>query len=237
LEDRPRYQRGPCFERFPFPDATDAQKQRIRELGEALDAHRKRQQAAHGKLTITDMYNVLEKLRKGEALNDHDRMIHEQGLVSVLRQIHDDLDAAVADAYGWPGDLADEQILARLVALNHERAEEERRGIVRWLRPEFQNPAGAKAVQGELGIKTVKPVAKAGEKKSAARAAKLAWPKAPAEQAQALRAALAARGAPASATELAKAFKSAPAQAVRELLDALRALGQIRQLDDQRYAA
>ena len=33
---------------------------------------------------------------------------------------------------------------ARLVALNHERAEEERRGIVRWLRPEFQNPSGVK---------------------------------------------------------------------------------------------
>ncbi len=46
----------------------------------------------------------------------------------MLRQIHDDLDAAVAEAYGWPVDLADEEILARLVALNHERAEEERRG-------------------------------------------------------------------------------------------------------------
>jgi len=29
----------------------------------------------------------------------------------VLKQIHDDLDAAVAEAYGWPGDLTDEQIL------------------------------------------------------------------------------------------------------------------------------
>ena len=42
--------------------------------------------------------------------------IHEQGLVSVLRQIHDELDTAVADAYGWPVDLTDEQILERLVA-------------------------------------------------------------------------------------------------------------------------
>jgi hypothetical protein len=60
----------------------------------------------------------------------------------VLKQIHDELDAAVAEAYGWPADLADEQILERLVALNHERAEEEKRGIIRWLRPEFQNPQG-----------------------------------------------------------------------------------------------
>ena len=52
---------------------------------------------------------------------------------------------AVFDAYGWPHDLSDEEILARLVALNAERAEEERRGIVRWLRPEFQNPSGTAA--------------------------------------------------------------------------------------------
>ena len=32
------------------------------------------------------------------------------------------LDAAVFDAYGWPHDLTDEEILARLLALNLERA-------------------------------------------------------------------------------------------------------------------
>jgi very-short-patch-repair endonuclease len=47
------------------------------------------------------MYNVLEKLRSGEPLTEKERIIHEHGLVSVLRQIHDDLDAAVLDAYGW----------------------------------------------------------------------------------------------------------------------------------------
>ena len=47
------------------------------------------------------MYNVLDKLRSGEALSAKERVIHEQGLVSVLRQIHDELDAAVLDAYGW----------------------------------------------------------------------------------------------------------------------------------------
>ena len=35
---------------------------------EELDAHRKRQQAAHPALTLTGMYNVLEKLHSGEAL-------------------------------------------------------------------------------------------------------------------------------------------------------------------------
>ncbi|TAL84233.1 MAG: hypothetical protein EPN74_11755 [Rhodanobacter sp.] len=35
----------------------------------------------------------------------------------------------------------DETILERLVALNAERAAKEARGVVRWLRPEFQYPA------------------------------------------------------------------------------------------------
>ena len=38
---------------------------------------------------------------------------------------HKKLDAAVATAYGWPADLADEQILECLLALNLERAAEE----------------------------------------------------------------------------------------------------------------
>jgi len=83
------------------------------------------------------MYNVLAKLKAGEPLTDKERVIHEQGLVSVLKQIHDELDAAVFDAYGWPHDLTDEEILTRLVDLNHERAEEEKRGLIRWLRPDF----------------------------------------------------------------------------------------------------
>jgi hypothetical protein len=38
---------------------------------------------------------------------------------------HKKLDAAVAAAYGWPVDLADEHILEKLLALNLERASEE----------------------------------------------------------------------------------------------------------------
>ncbi|MCX6864794.1 MAG: hypothetical protein NTV46_01005 [Verrucomicrobia bacterium] len=36
----------------------------------------------------------------------------------------------------------EQQLLCRLVALNHERAAEEKRGIIRWLRPDYQNPVG-----------------------------------------------------------------------------------------------
>lgn len=39
-----------------------------------------------------------------------------------LALAHEKLDAAVAEAYGWPADLSEEEILARLLALNLERA-------------------------------------------------------------------------------------------------------------------
>jgi hypothetical protein len=172
-------------------------KQRIRALGERLDSHRKRQQELHPGLTLTGIYNVLEKLRSGEPLTAKEKIIHDQGLVTVLRQIHDELDEAVLEAYGWsdlrsrdipvankeaphscgagesPADAPcealspsaplspsrqecrdsllppagrerfEEEVLTRLVALNHERAAEEKRGLIRWLRPEYQNPTSA----------------------------------------------------------------------------------------------
>jgi hypothetical protein len=39
-----------------------------------------------------------------------------------LSEAHRRLDAAVFAAYGWPADLSDDEILARLLALNLERA-------------------------------------------------------------------------------------------------------------------
>jgi hypothetical protein len=226
----PTYNHSVSFDSFPFPACSESQKQKIRELGEALDAHRKRQQAAHPGLTVTDMYNVLEKLRKGEALSAKEKTIHEQGLVSVLKQIHDDLDAAVAEAYGWPVNLSDEQILQRLVALNHERAEEEKRGVIRWLRPEFQNPSGAKTVQESLNLPAAKKPAKTKEKKQT-------WPKTLPEQARLVRAALTASAKPVSAEELAKLFKSARVDKITELLETLTSLGQARQPERGRFVA
>jgi hypothetical protein len=51
----------------------------------------------------------------------------------------------VADAFGWAddwrnGDLPPSEMVARLVALNHARAAEEKAGTVRWLRPDYQIP-------------------------------------------------------------------------------------------------
>lgn len=47
---------------------------------------------------LKDMYNVLAKLRSGEPLSAKEKATKEQGLVSVLRQPHYDLDAFVAEA-------------------------------------------------------------------------------------------------------------------------------------------
>ncbi|HEY5914152.1 MAG TPA: DNA methyltransferase, partial [Verrucomicrobiae bacterium] len=102
LEDRPTYVKSESFDKFPFPTCDSATQNRIRKIAEALDAHRKRVQAQHPDLTLTGMYNVLEKLRANEPLTDKEQRIHDQGLVSVLRQLHDDLDTAVFVAYGWP---------------------------------------------------------------------------------------------------------------------------------------
>ncbi|WP_428828316.1 class I SAM-dependent DNA methyltransferase [Azonexus sp. IMCC34842] len=151
LEDRPVYNKSRCFDPFPFPAASPEQQARIAALAEQLDAHRKRQQAAHPELTLTGMYNVLGKLRSGEALTAKDKAIHEMGLVAVLRQLHDELDAAVLAAYGW-SDLAPDDsaaLLERLVALNTERAREEAGGLIRWLRPDFQHPGAAAPPAGQ----------------------------------------------------------------------------------------
>jgi hypothetical protein len=227
----PVYVKTACFEKFPFPAATDAQPARIRAIAERLDSHRKRQQAQHPKLTLTDMYNVLEKLRAGEPLSARDKTVHEQGLVSVLRQLHDELDAAMFDAYGWPVTLTDEEILERLVALNAARAAEEAQGLVRWLRPEYQAPTQYSIRNTQQALIQETPE----EAQPAARPLQ-PWPCRMAEQAQAVRGALARQAGPASAAQVAAAFAAAPADRVAELLETLVTLGQARQTVEGRFA-
>ncbi|MDF2620610.1 MAG: hypothetical protein K0S00_3269 [Xanthobacteraceae bacterium] len=134
----PRYSKSRVFDPFPFPDASEPLKVDIRAVAEELDAFRKARQVEHPRLTLTQMYNVLEKLRVGAPLDEDDERIRDEGLVLVLKELHDRLDARVLDAYGWPHNLSDEDIIARLVALNKQRAKEEARGLIRWLRPDYQ---------------------------------------------------------------------------------------------------
>ncbi len=116
-----RWKPAIVFDPFPFPVASEPEKERIRSIAEQIDAHLKDRQNNYTSLTLTGIYNVLSKLPYSEPLTDEEKTIHEQGLVSVLKQLHDDLDAAVFDAYGWPRDLSDDDILRRLVDLNRER--------------------------------------------------------------------------------------------------------------------
>lgn len=225
----PRYTSTTTFAPFPFPTCDEPTKAGIRKLGEGLDSHRKRQQELHPDLTVTDMYNVLEKLRADEPLNDRDRVVHEAGLISVLKQIHDELDAAVFEAYGWPVTLTDEEILSRLVQANAVRGEEERTGLIRWLRPEYQKPS--EGVAAAFGTDTGAPVP------AAKKAAKLIWPKTIPEQARAVRQALASHVGAVTSKQLAKTFARPNLDRVEELLQTLVSLGQARETEAGHFVA
>jgi len=221
LEDRPRYNKSRCFDPFPFPVATPEQQARIRDLAEKLDAHRKARLTQYPDLTMTGLYNVLDALRAGRELTANEKVIHDAGLVTVLRTLHDELDAAVFAAYGWPVDLPDEEILSRLVALNVERAQEEKQGAVRWLRPDYQSAPKTERPQEQVALDLAQtPVSRKGRK--------AAWPAGLLAQTQAVRAALdALRNAQAAVTPetVAARFTRAPRARVQEILQALQTLG------------
>ncbi|MCH8478705.1 MAG: hypothetical protein LAT56_12280 [Wenzhouxiangella sp.] len=250
----PRYNKTRCFETFPFPRSSEATTSRITSLAEQIDAHRKRQQEQHPGLTMTGMYNVLEKLRREELLTAKDKETHEPGLVSVLRELHDDLDRAVFAAYGWD-DLADklvgrpgattpwpekpeeqqeaeEELLQRLVDLNQQRAAEEAQGKVRWLRPEYQAPDEA-PIQSELAAGSRDSAPNEKTKKPTNQQTKLSWPKTLQEQVRAVREQLLI--APMDATALAEQYKRKPEKSVTQVLEALTELGMVRQSDEGTY--
>jgi type II restriction/modification system DNA methylase subunit YeeA len=110
----PTYNNTTCFETFPFPyppgqeDQADPKVQAV--AGAARELVRLRDEWLNPpglpaselkQYTLTNLYN-----RRPDWLD----------------QAHKRLDAAVLDAYGWPHDLTDDEILERLLALNLERA-------------------------------------------------------------------------------------------------------------------
>lgn len=232
--DDASYNHSDCFGKFPFPDPDEALKSRLRALGEELDATRKRVQAEHPDLTLTGLYNVLEKLKAGAALTAAEEDVKQRGLVLILKELHEQIDAATAQAYGWPADLTDEQILERLVALNAERAREEAAGHVRWLRPDYQIPRfarGAAARTGELDL---------GETVVAIDKGLPPWPADRYEQPLAIEAMLAAAGRPMDAAELSRGFKRGGKRIEQRVVQALANLaryGRVTALPDGRYAA
>ena len=227
--DDPVYVKTKCFDPFPFPTPTLEQEQKIRELGDRLDSHRKRIQSQYPDVTITAMYNLLEKIRAGKELTESDRAFNNKALVSTLKQIHDELDAAVFEAYGWEdlkteGQIkseVDEIILERLVALNAERAEEERNGLIRWLRPDYQAPGEIQTQQVIEGIAEV-------EVESAiAPVEQQKLPKAFKDQLAAVRDLLRTQGGEWTIDQIAAQFKSASRQkqTILTCLESLETLG------------
>ncbi|MEI6644895.1 MAG: DNA methyltransferase, partial [bacterium] len=103
-----RYTPTTSFETFPLPCPTPEQAEAIgvaaRELVEQRDRWLKPESATPAELknrTLTNLYNARP---------------------TWLDLAHKKLDAAVAAVYSFASDLSDEQILSRLLKLNHERA-------------------------------------------------------------------------------------------------------------------
>lgn len=140
LEDRPRYTPSTTFETFPFPEgltpdipaaayADDPRAVRIAEAARHLvklrdawlnpsDLVRREPEVVPGYPDrILPIDDEAAKVLKTRTLT---RLYNERP--AWLDQAHRALDAAVAAAYGWPADLDDDAVLARLLALNLERA-------------------------------------------------------------------------------------------------------------------
>jgi hypothetical protein len=234
LEDRPRYSNSRCFD--PFPSPGDLLKSQIRAVAEELDAFRKERQKEHPSLTMTHMYNVLEKVKSNADMDDDDERIKKDGLIIILKELHDKLDALVFEAYGWPQTLTDEQILEKLVALNHERAAEEKRGHVRWLRPDYQIPRFGKdldkmaakeegaQIAAELGLS--EPAAK-----------KVSFPTDAVGQTAAVFAALAAASGTVTVSDIASGFRKSKnlEKNVGEVLASLARLGHVATKDGKSF--
>lgn len=106
LKGDPRYTNTTVFATFPWPDPTPMQRDRIAEAARRLSAERAK--ACAGTRGLTEVYNLME-----------------EGAFTDLAGVHRELDAAVADAYGWPAGVARGPfaVIPRLMALNAEITE------------------------------------------------------------------------------------------------------------------
>lgn len=133
-------------------------------------------------------------------------------------------------------------MLARLAILNAQRAEEEKRGIIHWLRPEYQKKQGAGGMeQGEMELKPKKPRGKgtdrsASNPKSPLRnpKSKTPWPKSLADRIRATEQALHAAKSPVTPADLTQNFSRAKPTDLQEILESLVALGRARK-DGERF--
>ena len=147
--------------------------------------------------------------------------------------MHDRLDALVAEAYGWPADLSDEDILARLVALNAERAKEEREGLVRWLRPEYRRPRAGIAPEAPRAEQIEAPLVAAAEKTQ-----KPSFPAEDVERTATVFAALMGASAPLDARAIAASFRqgSRVEPIIASVLASMARVGLVHTTDGRAFA-
>ncbi|MEX2532089.1 MAG: DNA methyltransferase [Gemmatimonadota bacterium] len=226
----PVYQKSQTFDAFPFPSSSDPVRDEIRRAAEAIDAHRKAALERDGAVTMTGMYNVVEALRAGTELSKAERKIHQAAACGILKDLHDELDALVAEAYGWPWPLEEEEILDRLVRLHDERWAEEEAGNVRWLRPDYQVPKFRHEVVPEAELELVTE-----EEPQAGEIEALAWPESTLDQIGLLKSVV--EGSPGSAEEVRSRFDRASLALVERHLETLEIVGELRRGRDGRYRA
>jgi type II restriction/modification system DNA methylase subunit YeeA len=140
LEDRPTYTPSTTFESFPFPEgltpkipasayATDVRSLKIAEAAKRLDELRE------AWLNPSDLVKRVPEVVEGlpnRILPVDDKaaaILKKRTLTNLYNErpawlvnVHRDLDAAVAEAYGWAADVSEDDALARLFALNQSRA-------------------------------------------------------------------------------------------------------------------
>ena len=104
IESGFRYTPTTCFETFPFPEPNGEQREAIAEAARELNKLRE------GWLNPPDV--LAEELKKRTLTNLYNTR------PTWLQQVHERLDKAVFDAYGWPPGLPDAAILERLLVLN-----------------------------------------------------------------------------------------------------------------------
>jgi hypothetical protein len=231
IDGTPRYNKGPCFEAFPFPNPSEPLRREIGDVAERIDRHRKDALARSEKVTMTAMYNVIDRLRSGAPLSRVEQVVHGFAACGVLRDLHDELDRLVASAYGWSWPEPPALVLERLVVLHDARASEEAGGTVQWLRPAYQRPrfaaAGATPEPG-LGLRAT----------AAAREQPVdgaTWPSDAVGQISALR--RLAEVSPVNVDDAVQHFAGAPRAIVARHLETLAILGELAATADGRYAA
>jgi type II restriction/modification system DNA methylase subunit YeeA len=105
-----------CFDTFPFPwppgkEPAEEEDTRVKAI-----AHAARELVRLRDAWLNPPEISPEDLKKRTLTNLYNQR------PEWLANAHCALDEAVFAAYGWPSDLSKEEILARLLALNHERA-------------------------------------------------------------------------------------------------------------------